>query len=230
MNKIKIISLIVIAFTMTSCGGRQSNRQAGQDVAEAVAPFVQVVPDGWEAMIDGNSLEGWEVVRAGGEGEPTVKDGILTLPMAPFGNSTGLRLEDEDAFPAINYAIYYEARRIEGNDIFGGVSFPYGDTYASLIVGGWGGATCGLSSIDGKDASSNETTTYINFEDNVWYPVYLRVTTDSIIAVINDVTVANIATDGKRIHLRSGTFVPSLTFSTFRTGGQIRNLRMKRIE
>ena len=226
---IKNIFIVVISLAIISCGGRQSHSPMGEQ-AEEKPLFVQDVPDGWEALMDGNTLDGWEIVRSGGEGEPFVRDGILNLPMAPFGNSTALRLENMDLFPAINYAIYYEARRVEGNDIFAGVTFPYGDSYATLIVGGWAGATCGLSSIDGKDASENETTTSIHFRDNEWYPVYLRVTNDSIRAIIDTVTVVNIATAGKRIHLRSGATGQGLTFSTFRTGGQIRNLRMKKLD
>jgi len=173
-------------------------------------------------------LNGWEIVRYGGEGEPYVKNGVMILPMAYSGFLTGIRWIG-DSLPVNNYAIYYEARRVSGNDIFGGLSFPYGDTFATLIVGGWAGAVCGLSCIDGNDASSNETTKYIHFKDHQWYPVQLRVTADSIRAVIDTVQVVDIATAGKRIHLRGGTNASSLTLSTYLTTGEIRNLRIKKL-
>ena len=228
MDKKKYLMLIIVVLTMISCGSRQSATQNEQSVLET-DELANELPEGWEALIDANSLKGWEIVRLGGEGEPFVRNGILTLPRAEGGNSTGVRLENGNSFPAINYAIYYEARRVEGSDIFAGMTFPYGDTYASLIVGGWGGALCGLSSIDGEDASSNETTTHMHFVDNEWYPVYLRVTADSIRAIIDTVKVVDLATAGRRIHLRSGTTAPSLTFTTFRTTGQIRNMRVKKL-
>ena len=219
---------LTIFFTciVFSCGSR-SQGQREQVVAED-SQFIQIVPEGWEPLMNGKTLDGWEIVRYGGEGEPYVKNGVLTLPMAYSGNSTGVRWIG-DSLPVNNYAIYYEARRVEGNDIFGGLSFPYGNTFATLIVGGWGGAVCGLSCIDGNDASSNETTKYINLKDHQWYPVQLRVTTDSICAVIDTVQVVDIATAGKKIHLRGGTLASSLTLTTYRTTGEIRNFRIKKL-
>ena len=222
----RLACLAIFHVFLFSCGSR-SQGQKEQAVTEDTQ-FVQVVPDGWESLMDGQTLAGWESVRYGGEGESYVQNGVLTLSMAFSGFSTGVRWVG-DSLPVNNYAIYYEARRVSGNDIFGGMSFPYGDTFATLIVGGWGGATCGLSCIDGDDASSNETTKYIHFKDNQWYPIQLRVTTDSIRAVIDTVRVVDIATAGKRIHLRGGTLASSLTFSTYLTTGEIRNLRIKKL-
>ncbi len=223
------IMLSIIVFTMIwvfSCGNR-SQRQQEQMVTEDLST-VQFVPEGWESLMDGKTLAGWEIVRYGGEGEPYAKDGVMVLPMAVNGLMTGLCWVG-DTLPANNYAIYYEARRTSGNDIFGGLSFPYGDTFATLVVGGWGGSVCGLSSIDGNDASGNETTRHIYFKDNQWYPVQLRVTTDSIRAMIDTVQVVNLATAGKIIHLRGGTLAPNLTLCTYLTTGEIRNLRLKRL-
>ena len=179
--------------------------------------------------MDGKTLNGWEIVYYGGEGEPYVKNGILTLPMAISGTSTGVEWIG-DPLPVNNYAIYYEARRVEGNDIFGGLTFPYGETFATLIISGWGGIVSGLSSIDGYDASENETTKHVYFRDNQWYPVYLRVTSDSIRAVVDTVKVVDLATAGKRIHLRGGTNASSFTLTSYRSTGEIRNLRIKRLQ
>jgi hypothetical protein len=178
--------------------------------------------------MDGNTLTGWEIMRYGGEGEPYVKNGVLTLPMATSGMSTGVCWVGS-SLPVNNYVFYYEARRVEGNDIFAGLSFPYGDTFATLIFGGWAGIVSGLSCIDGRDASQNETTKHVYFKDNQWYPVQLRVTPDSIRASVDTVKVVDIATAGKRIHLRSGTLASSFTLTSYLTTGEIRNIRIKKI-
>jgi len=221
---------VVVAFAViciVSCGIR-SYGQREQAVA-ADSTFVQQdIPEGWEPLMDGKTLAGWDIVRFGGEGEPYIRNGVLVLPMAVNGLMTGV-CWDGALLPEKNYEIYYEARRTEGNDFFGSISFPYKDMYATLIVGGWAGTVCGLSCIDGRDASENETTKYIHFKDHQWYPVHLRVTTDSIRAVIDTVQVVNIATAGRKIHLRGGTMASDLTLYTYLTTGEIRNLRMKKL-
>ena len=233
-----LVVTVFVAIWQISCSSRTQDRHNAGTADPAVGgtnqsvtddlSVEQIIPDGWEPLMDGKTLDGWEIVRYGGEGEPYVSKGSLFLPMAVNGLMTGVCWAG-DPFPVNNYVIYYEARRMEGNDIFAGLSFPYGDTFATLVVGGWGGSVCGLSSIDGDDASENETTNLIYFKDKQWYPVQLRVTTDSIRAVIDTIQVVNIATAGKRIHLRNGTSVSGLTLSSYLTTGEIRNLRIKRL-
>ena len=223
MLKLLFSYSVIAMMLLVSCGGKRSSTQ---QAVEETPPFAQEVPEGWESLMDGNTLSGWEIVRYGGEGEPYVKNGVLTLPMATGGMSTGVCWVGDD-LPVNNYELYYEARRVEGNDIFGGLSFPYGDSFATLIIGGWAGIVNGLSCIDGKDASQNETTKHHYFSDQQWHPVRLRVTADSIRAFVDTVKVVDISTAGKRIHLRSGTVAAGLTFNTYLTTGEIRNIRIK---
>ena len=167
---------------------------------------------------------GWESVKYGGEGDPYMRNGILTLPMAVNGALTGVSYIG-DSLPTSNYVITLEARRIEGNDFFVGLTFPYHDSFATLILGGWAGATCGLSSIDGRDASENETSRFIHFKDEQWYSVRLRVTADSIRATVDTIRVVDISCVGKEIHLRAGTSLSTpLGLSTYLTTGEIRNM------
>ena len=222
--RIVVVNAFVIIFAI-SCGSRSQN-QREQTMTEE-EPFEQIVPEGWQALFDGNSLDNWEVTQYD-DRKPFVKNGVMTIPMSINVLMTSVCWNGEP-LPENNYAIYYEARRVEGNDIFGAISFPYGDTSATLIVGGWGGLVCGISCIAGYDASENETTKYINFKDGQWYPIYLRVTTDSIRATIDNVPVFDLATAGKRIHLRGGMYAPALTLSTYLTTGEIRNLRIKKL-
>ena len=61
-----------------------------------------------------------------------------------------------------------------GSDFFCGLTFPYKETHATLILGGWGGSLIGISSLDDFDASENETGDAYIFEDNHWYDVRLK--------------------------------------------------------
>ncbi|MDR0796975.1 MAG: hypothetical protein LBE79_13160, partial [Tannerella sp.] len=116
------------------------------------------------------------------------------------------------------------------SDIFAGLTFPYGDTYASLIFGGWGGVVNGLSSIDGFDASENETQQLFSWNDNHWYPVQLRVTPDSIFAKVGSEIIVNLATAKKEIHLRADYLDTGFTFWVYNSSGEIRNVRIRKIE
>ena len=200
-----------------------------EPVAVEELPFDQDVPEGWISLFDGKTLDGWEIVRYGGEGEPYAKDGVMVLPMATAGLMTGLCWVG-DSLPVNNYEIHYEARRTMGHDIFAGLSFPYNDSFSSLIIGGWSGIVVGLSSIDGYDASENETSQRFSLTDNRWYPVQLRVTPDSIRASVGLDMIVDIATAGKDIHLRADYLDTGFTLWTYLSTGEIRNLRIRNIE
>ena len=150
----------------------------------------------------------------------------MVIPRATTSTMTGVCWIG-DSLPVNNYVICYEARRIDGRDIFAALTFPYGETAASLIFGGWGGIVNGLSSIGGYDASENETTQHFGYRNDQWYPVKLRVTTDSIRAVVGHEQIVDIATAGKDIHLRSEILDTGLTFWTYDSAGEIRNIRIK---
>jgi 3-keto-disaccharide hydrolase len=125
----------------------------------------------WKPLFDGKTLEGWKITNFGGEGDVEASDGKILMD---FGSSlTGITYDGE--FPKTNYEIRLEAKRVDGNDFFCGMTFPVADSHCSFILGGWGGAVVGLSSIDGNDASQNETTQYKRFETDQWYKIRLRV-------------------------------------------------------
>ena len=230
MKKNKFITLFVMLLTiaLTIWGDSWAHDPSEQTVSEYLFSL-QDIPDGWESLFDGKTLTGWKVVRYGGDGEPYVKDGSLVLPMAVSGPMTGVCWVG-DVLPANNYIIYYEARRVRGSDIFAGLTFPYGDTAASLIFGGWGGIVNGLSSIGGFDASENETVQYFSYNNNQWYPVQLHVTPDSIRATVGKEKVIDLATAGKDIHLRDVILDTGLTLWNFNSAGEIRNIRIKKMQ
>src|SRR5438309_11521438 len=88
---------------------------------------------------------------------------------------TGINFTND--FPKVNYEIALDAMRMGGSDFFCGLTVPVGDSFCSLIVGGWDGSLLGISSPDHNDASENETTRFVNFETGRWYRIRLRVTT-----------------------------------------------------
>ena len=73
--------------------------------------------------------------------------------------------------------------KIEGADFMCGLTFPVGDSHASLILGGWGGTVAGISSIDGHDASENETSSFISFPKDRWYTIRMRVTPNKAVGL-----------------------------------------------
>ena len=182
-------------------------------------------PD-WKPLFDGKTLEGWKVTNFGGEGEVTVKDGQIVME---FGSSmTGITYSGE--FPKTNFEISLEAMRVDGNDFFCGLTFPVADSHCSFILGGWGGAIVGLSSIDGHDASENETTQYKRFESDQWYKVRVRVTPERIEAWIDDKAVVDQDIAGRKITTRREVDLSKpLGISAYETRAVLRKLQYREL-
>lgn len=151
-----------------------------------------------KSLFDGKTLQGWKKTEFGGEGEVEAKDGQIV--MAAGNPMTGITYAG--AFPTMNYEITLDAMRVDGSDFYCGLTFPVGDSPCSFIVGGWGGGVVGLSSLDGSDASENETTKYQEFENKRWYKVRLRVTKDKIEAWLDDKQMVDVETKDRRISIR----------------------------
>ena len=224
IKKNKCVALIIAVLAVIAMVSWDSGSQI-----QGEATIAGDVPEGWKSLFDGKSLSGWKILRYGGDGEPHVKNGALVIPMSVTGTMTGLCWVG-DSLPVINYEVYYEARRTAGSDIFAGLTFPYYDTSASLIFGGWNGIVNGLSSIDGLDASGNETTQFFSLMNNYWYAVRLRVTADSIRAMVGAEKIVDIATAGKDIHTRSDILETGFTLWTYVSTGEIRNLRIRKTD
>jgi hypothetical protein len=156
------------------------------------------VEEGWTALFDGQSLDGWTVTNFGGEGRVEVRDGTILLGMGQF--LTGITWEGD--FPSDDYEVALEAMQVVGNDFFCGMTFPVGEEFCSLIVGGWGGSVVGLSSIDGLDASENETGRSVRLEHGRWYEVRLRVTPERIEAWLDERRIVDVERAGRSFGTR----------------------------
>ncbi len=172
-------------------------------------------------LFDGKTLSGWAITGFAGKGEVHVENGLMILEQ---GLMTGVHYTN--AVLKTNYELTLEARRMQGSDFFCGLTFPMAGTNVSLIVGGWGGGVVGISSIDGNDASSNDTTKFMAFERERWYVVRVRVTPAKLEAWLDKEKVVDVVTEGKTFGLRSGAIEESvpLGICTYETTAQLRNI------
>ncbi len=180
------------------------------------------------SLFDGKTLGSWKVSDYEGAGDAHVEDGALVLP---FGERlSGVKWTGEP-LPRMNYEIVLEARRVDGSDFFCGLTFPVNDEYASLIVGGWGGALCGISSINGDDAAHNDTRTFQKLDNGKWYRVRLRVTPTKLQAWLDDEKIVDVATSGKKIDIRHDIEESKpLGIASFQCTAALRNIRLMPIE
>ncbi|MDB5385732.1 MAG: signal peptide protein [Planctomycetaceae bacterium] len=152
----------------------------------------------WQPLFDGKTLTGWKVTEFGSGGEIEVEGDHILIG---YGDGcTGLTWTKD--FPKVDYEVLVEAQRVDGTDFFCGLTFPVQESPCSLIVGGWGGALVGLSSIDGEDAAHNDTKQYLTFEKKKWYQIRLRVTKTHISAWIDDKRVILQGTTGHKLSIR----------------------------
>jgi hypothetical protein len=175
-------------------------------------------------LFDGKSMKGWAITDFAGHGDVRIEQGLLVLDQ---GYMTGVHWTND--LPRTNYEIALEARRVSGNDFFCGLTFPIAGTNVSLIVGGWGGGVVGISSIDGNDASSNETTKFMGFEKDRWYAVRVRVTPEKLEAWLDHEKIVDVGTRGKTFGLRSGPIEESvpLGICTYETTAHLRNIVLR---
>jgi hypothetical protein len=181
----------------------------------------------WRSLFDGKTLSNWKSTNFGGEGEVKVQNGRIILGMG--ATLTGITWAGGE-IPRMDYEISLEAMKVSGNDFFCGLTFPVGKSPCSLIVGGWGGSVVGLSSIDGEDASENETTTSMDFAHGRWYRIRLRVTPDTIEAWIDDKNVVDVQTTGRSISIRPEVELSQpLGIATWMTEGALRDIRIRKL-
>lgn len=152
----------------------------------------------WQPLFDGKTLNGWKVTEFGSGGEIEVEGDHILIG---YGDGCVGVTWTKD-FPKVDYEVLVEAQRVDGTDFFCGLTFPVQESPCSLIIGGWGGALVGLSSIDGEDAAHNNTKQYLTFKKKQWYQVRLRVTKTHISAWIDNRLVIHQGTVGHKLSIR----------------------------
>jgi hypothetical protein len=180
-----------------------------------------------EPLFDGKTLTNWQPSKFYGQGPVTVENGDIIL--AAGKDLTGITWSGS-ALPTTNYELTLQARRLEGRDFFAGVTFPVGESFCSLILGGWGGSIVGLSSINGIDASENTTSQSIDFELQKWYDVRIRVTPEKIDSWLDGKHIIEQDVKGNQISVRIEV-EPSqpLGIASWRTKAGIRQIRLRRL-
>jgi hypothetical protein len=181
----------------------------------------------WRPLFDGKTLTNWQSTKFVGEGAVKVETGQIILEA---GRSlTGITWIGPE-LPTTNYEIALQAMRVEGSDFFAGVTFPVADSFCSLILGGWGGSVVGLSSINGMDASENETSQSVKFDSGRWYSIRIRVTPATIEAWLDERQIINQSLKGNKIGTRFEV-EPSqpLGVASWQTKAALRDLRLRRL-
>lgn len=183
--------------------------------------------EAWQSLFDGKTLEGWTATNFGGEGKVEIDAGRIVLG---FGSDlTGITWKG--AVPQIDYEVKLEARREDGSDFFCGLTFPVNDSFCSLILGGWGGTVVGLSSIDGLDASENETSRLMNFDHNRWYAIHLKVMRQRIEAWIDGTKIVDQELAGRKISIRPEVELSRpFGFASWRTRAALRKIVIRKID
>jgi hypothetical protein len=198
--------------------------------ASAPAPDIMSLEVGQEAeLFNGKNLTGWNVLTKDyfdAAGKVTVEGGAMTLGAG--SDMTGVAWGGE--MLKNDYIISLEARRVKGSDFFCGLTFPIGDSYVSLIMGGWGGTAVGLSNIDDMSAIENATSQWIEFVMKKWYSIEVRVTEGRITVRLDDKKIIDQEIKGKRFTIwPQQEPVRPLGVATYGTVGAFRRIAVGRL-
>jgi hypothetical protein len=233
-----IIFLLVGVFITGAChdtGTEDEISELNIEPSTTVKSHPQAAPEDATQMptemslFDGETLGHWKATDFGGQGKVYVKDGSIYLEQG--NDMTGITWTGP--LVRMNYEITLQAMRVSGSDFFCGLTFPVNENYCSLILGGWGGSLCGLSSIDYYDAANNETTRFVSFENSKWYNVRLRVTPNRIQAWLQEgdrEPLVDIDITGRKIDTRiEMDLCQPMGIATWQTAGAVRNIVLRKI-
>lgn len=203
--------------------------------AKAAPANVKTAPTGAaRSLFDGKTLTGWKLSDFAGGGEVRVEPnfrGQGPVIYIDAGQSlSGITFTNQ--VPKTNFEITLEALKVQGNDFFVGLTFPVAEAHATLVLGGWGGATTGISSIDGLDASENDTTKFLGYDKNKWFTIRMKVTPARLETWINDDKIVDQDIKDRRISMRFGEIENSvpLGIATYQTTTVVRSVQIKPVQ
>jgi hypothetical protein len=211
-------ALVVACSSVVLVGSLAARPQTAKPAADA---------QGWQPLFDGKTLTNWEPTKFTAEGPVTVEDGRIILSTGR--NITGITWAGPE-LPKTNYELALQAMRVEGSDFFAGITFPVADSFCSLILGGWGGSVVGLSSINGMDASENDTSQSVTFENGRWYNVRIRVTPGKIESWLDDRQIITQGLKGNKVDIRLEVELSKpLGIASWKTKAALRDIRLRRL-
>ncbi len=193
MNTATILRMLLTPLVMLSLASGVAGEDAKEESKQKELPA-----DG--KLFDGKTLDGWKILAINDfdkHGKVSVVDGAIVLDTGR--PATGISYQGK--LPRINYEISLDAKRVDGDDFFCGLTFPVGKEYCSLIIGGWGGGVTGLSNLDNMSAVENETTGYQEFKNDQWYKIRLRVTEKQIQAWVDEDEIVDVATKDRKFSI-----------------------------
>jgi CubicO group peptidase (beta-lactamase class C family) len=205
----------------------------GQKPGNALSHWIEMSridsdPGAW-SLFNGHDLDGWRVAdQVDFERHGKVHVDRRQLILERGEPATGITFAGSP--PRMNYELSLDARRIEGRDFFCGLTFPVGENYLSLILGGWGGDVTGLSNLDGASAVENETTGSHDFKQDQWYAIRLRVTPGKVQAWIDGAQVIDVNTADRKLSIwwEQEPMRP-LGIASWNTKAALRNIWLKRL-
>jgi len=181
----------------------------------------------WKSLFDGKTLKGWKQSDFFKPGKSSVKDGAIILEKG--SKMTGLTYDGKD-FPKMNYEVSLESKRIDGRDFFCTTTFPVGDSFCSFVVGGWGGSVTGLSSIDGIDASENQTGQGIEYKNDQWYKIRIRVTDKRVETWIDKEQTVDLDTSDVKLGIRIECNVSTpFGIASYDTVGAVKDIKVRNL-
>jgi hypothetical protein len=183
----------------------------------------------WTPLFDGKTLHNWKVTDFAGHGDATINDGKIKIAMG--ADLSGITWTN-GSLPHTNYEISVQALKVDGSDFFCALTFPVANSSCSLILGGWGGGIVGLSSLDDADASENDTTRSLSFDNGHWYHILLRVTPAKIEAWLDEKKIIDASIAGRKVSLRPGPIYLSepLGVATYITTSELKDFKLRLIE
>lgn len=240
IHRIFRVRWIVVVLAATRVLAASSYGDEPADTGPAVTPALAVIDDTNAPDKDANvpaspdppMVGQWKVPSFGGDGRVKIEpvDGeSATFELAIGDPLTGIYWDGPH--PTENFRWTFSAKRTDGYDFFAAATFPVGDGFVTFVPGGWGGTVAGLSSIDGFDASENETTQYLPFETDQWYKFRIEVDTKSIRVWRDDQPVLTVDRGDKKFSLRNEMdLCKPFGLAAFQSDALIRDIRLAKIK
>ena len=98
------------------------------------------------------------------------------------------------------------------------------------MVGGWGGSVTGLSSIDGIDASENQTGQGIEYKNDQWYKIRIRVTDKRVETWIDKEQTVDLDTSDVKLGIRIECNVSTpFGIASYDTVGAVKDIKVRNL-